>query len=270
MSADAAARVPRIAIVGRQNVGKSTLANRLFGGREAIAHDLPGVTRDRVELEAVWRGRRFGLVDTAGFLTGPAASRRWRVPRPTARSLTPTSSCWWSTPRPASPKRTASSRAGCSASPCRCCWSPTRSIRDREEADAATFNALGLGEPFAVSGMHGRATGDLLDRIVELLPDAPASTDRADPLPRFAIVGPAERRQVQPVQPLDRTRAHGRLARCRHHPRCRRRRRGVAGRPRSVRRHRRHAPSGEGAKGWSTSASSARLRRSIEPTSRCW
>ena len=59
---------PRIAVVGRQNVGKSTLANRLFGRREAIAHDMPGVTRDRVELEAVWRGKRFGLVDTAGYV----------------------------------------------------------------------------------------------------------------------------------------------------------------------------------------------------------
>ena len=66
MSAPAAS--PRIAVVGRQNVGKSTLANRLFGRREAIAHDMPGVTRDRVELEAVWRGKRFGLVDTAGYV----------------------------------------------------------------------------------------------------------------------------------------------------------------------------------------------------------
>ncbi len=60
--------VPRIAVVGRQNVGKSTLVNRLFGRRETIAHDDPGVTRDRVELEATWNGRRFGLVDTAGYL----------------------------------------------------------------------------------------------------------------------------------------------------------------------------------------------------------
>ena len=60
---------PRIAVIGRQNVGKSTLVNRLFGRRETIAHDTPGVTRDRVELEASWRGKRFGLVDTAGYVS---------------------------------------------------------------------------------------------------------------------------------------------------------------------------------------------------------
>ena len=61
---------PTVAILGRQNVGKSTLVNRLFGGREAIAHEMPGVTRDRVELEASWRGRAFRLVDTGGFAQG--------------------------------------------------------------------------------------------------------------------------------------------------------------------------------------------------------
>ena len=61
---------PAVAVVGRQNVGKSTLVNRLFGGREAIAHEMPGVTRDRVELEASWRGRAFRLVDTGGFAQG--------------------------------------------------------------------------------------------------------------------------------------------------------------------------------------------------------
>ena len=62
-------RSPRIAVIGRQNVGKSTLVNRLFGHRETIAHDMPGVTRDRIEVEVTWRGKRFDLVDTAGFLT---------------------------------------------------------------------------------------------------------------------------------------------------------------------------------------------------------
>ena len=61
---------PAVAVVGRQNVGKSTLVNRLFGSREAIAHEMPGVTRDRVELEATWRGRTLRLVDTGGFAHG--------------------------------------------------------------------------------------------------------------------------------------------------------------------------------------------------------
>ena len=60
-------RAPAIAVVGRQNVGKSTLVNRLFGSRETIAHEMPGVTRDRVELEATWGGRTLKLIDTGGF-----------------------------------------------------------------------------------------------------------------------------------------------------------------------------------------------------------
>ena len=70
MTPGAEAAVPRVAVVGRQNVGKSTLVNRLFGRREAIAHDVPGVTRDRIEVRTAWRGRSFGLVDTAGYLAG--------------------------------------------------------------------------------------------------------------------------------------------------------------------------------------------------------
>ena len=59
--------VPRVAVIGRQNVGKSTLVNRLFGRRETIADEMPGVTRDRVEVETTWRDRSFALVDTGGY-----------------------------------------------------------------------------------------------------------------------------------------------------------------------------------------------------------
>src|SRR5919205_277594 len=76
MTADAPAdasvrsgRLPKVAIVGRQNVGKSTLVNRLFGRRQVIAHEQPGVTRDRVEVPVDWRGRRFLVVDTGGFMS---------------------------------------------------------------------------------------------------------------------------------------------------------------------------------------------------------
>src|SRR5947207_4072064 len=62
-----AATQPIVAIVGRQNVGKSTLVNRLFGAKETIAHELPGVTRDRIEVPVEWRGRRFTVVDTGGY-----------------------------------------------------------------------------------------------------------------------------------------------------------------------------------------------------------
>ena len=121
-------RSPRVAIIGRQNVGKSTLVNRLFGRRETIAHGMPGVTRDRIELEVSWRGRRFGLVDTAGLrLTG---ARGIRQPAPSKPNVLghrrPIWCCWSSCPGPGIRRKTRRSRAGCAASRCRCCWSRTR------------------------------------------------------------------------------------------------------------------------------------------------
>ena len=180
---------PRIAVVGRQNVGKSTLANRLFGRREAIAHDMPGVTRDRVELEAVWRGKRFGLVDTAGYVQDATGVEELaRVQADTAMrdadlillivdaqaGITEADAALARRLRRASvPVLVVANKVDGAA----------------EESDAAAFHALGLGEPVAVSGMHGRATGDLLDRIVELLPDAPEVREDDDLEPRFALVG---------------------------------------------------------------------------------
>ena len=182
--------LPRVAVIGRQNVGKSTLVNRLFGRREAIAHDLPGVTRDRVEVEAAWRGRRFGLVDTAGYLAeakGVDALAGGQAERAIAEAdliLLVVDAAAGITEEDAALARRLR------RSPMPVLLVANKVDTDREESDAAAFNRLGLGEPFAVSSLHGRATGDLLDRIVALLPDAPHERDgEAQEEPRFALVG---------------------------------------------------------------------------------
>lgn len=185
-----AARTPRVAVVGRQNVGKSTLVNRLFGRRKAISHDMPGVTRDRVEVEATWRGRRFGLVDTAGYLTeakGVEALARVQADRAIAEA----DLILLVVDAPAGiTEEDAALARRLRRSPVPVLVVANKVDTDREEADATAFNSLGLGEPFAVSGMHGRATGDLLDRIVALLPELPREVEgEFEPEPRFAIVG---------------------------------------------------------------------------------
>jgi GTPase len=181
---------PRVAVIGRQNVGKSTLVNRLFGRRETIAHDMPGVTRDRVEVEATWRGRRFGLVDTAGYLArarGVEALARAQADRAIAEA----DLILLVVDAPAGiTEEDAALARRLRRSPVPVLLVANKVDTEREESDAASFNRLGLGEPFAVSSMHGRATGDLLDRIVALLPEAPPEPDAgSEEEPRFALVG---------------------------------------------------------------------------------
>ena len=180
--------IPKIAVVGRQNVGKSTLVNRLFGRREAIAHDLPGVTRDRVELETTWAGRAFGLVDTAGFLPG-ATGIEALAGEQAARAIGAadlivcvvdvTTGITEDDARLARRLRRVAAPVVIVAN---------KADASRDDADAAAFVALGLGEAVPVSALHGRGAGELLDRLVALLPDAPEPGDRVDDY-RFAIVG---------------------------------------------------------------------------------
>jgi GTP-binding protein len=182
--------LPRVAVIGRQNVGKSTLVNRLFGRREAIAHDMPGVTRDRVEVEATWRGRRFGLVDTAGYRSrakGVEALARAQADRAIAEA----DLILLVVDAPAGiTEEDAALARRLRRSPVPVLLVANKVDTEREESDATTFNRLGLGEPLAVSSMHGRATGDLLDRIVALLPEAPHEGEgQPAEEPRFALVG---------------------------------------------------------------------------------
>lgn len=181
-------RVPSVAVLGRQNVGKSTLVNRLFGRREAIADATPGVTRDRIEVEAAWRGKRFGLVDTAGYTTTASALEMLgaeQADRASGRAdliLLVVDAHTGITEEDARLAR----RLRRAAVPVLVVANKVDT--EREEPDAAVFHSLGLGEPFPISALSGRAAGDLLDRIVEIIPDSPGD-EGGSIEPRFALVG---------------------------------------------------------------------------------
>jgi GTP-binding protein len=193
VSAGPATDPPVVALVGRQNVGKSTLANRLFGRREAIAHEMPGVTRDRVEMEAVWRGRRFRLVDTGGYLRR-ASGIEALVSRQAERASEEADVVLLVVDAQTGVREEDAElarRLRTAAVPVLVVVNKVDSERD--EADATAFARLGLGEPLPVSALHGRGAGDLLDRVVALLPgrspEDETGTDEPEGIPTFALVG---------------------------------------------------------------------------------
>jgi GTP-binding protein len=182
-------RVPAVAVVGRQNVGKSTLVNRLFGARRAIADDTPGVTRDRIELETTWRGRRIGLVDTAGFvrrasgLEARGIEQADRALREADAVLLVVDGSVGVTEEDADLARRLR------GSPVPVLVVANKVDTQAEEHQVGRLVRLGLGDPVPVSALHGRGTGDLLDRLVALLPEAPTVSPADRQEPRFAIVG---------------------------------------------------------------------------------
>ncbi|MFD2469222.1 ribosome biogenesis GTPase Der [Amycolatopsis silviterrae] len=186
----AAAAQPVLAVVGRPNVGKSTLVNRILGRREAVVQDVPGVTRDRVAYDAFWAGRRFTLVDTGGWepdATGLQASVavQAEMAMQTADAVLLVVD--------ATVGATATDEAVArvlrrSKKPV--LLAANKVDDDRLLADTASLWSLGLGEPYPVSALHGRSSGDLLDAIMAALPEAPreAGTVTAGPR-RVALVG---------------------------------------------------------------------------------
>jgi GTP-binding protein len=185
-----AENVPVLAVVGRPNVGKSTLVNRIIGRREAVVQDVPGVTRDRVSYDANWNGRRFTVQDTGGW-------------EPDARGLQKSV---------AAQAELAMKQAdvvllvvdavvGATATD----YAVAKVLRrgkipvllaankvddERAEAEAAALWSLGLGQPYSVSATHGRGTGDLLDEVLAALPHTPREKDDTGGGPRrVALVG---------------------------------------------------------------------------------
>lgn len=165
--------LPTVVIVGRPNVGKSTLLNRIVGRREAIVEERPGVTRDRKEVEANWRGHRFFLVDTGGWVPGGSAldqkvsAQSEAAVRDADVVLQVVDATVGITDEDAA-VATWVRRSG----------RPTLLVANKVDdtnRELATWEllGLGLGDPIPVSALHGRGMGDLLDRVVELLGDLP-------------------------------------------------------------------------------------------------
>jgi GTP-binding protein len=184
--------LPVVAIVGRPNVGKSTLVNRIVGRREAIVEEQPGVTRDRKELETDWRGRRFMIVDTGGWMAGGDGLDA-KVSEQAERAIKGADVVLF----------VADATVGITEEDDHVAAILRRAKRpivvvvnkvdsEHRETDAWDFARLGLGEPMPVSALHGRQVGDLLDEVVARLPppgpeEVPA--DDSSKVPSIAVVG---------------------------------------------------------------------------------
>jgi len=178
----------KVAVVGYPNVGKSSLINRLTGTREAVVHERPGVTRDRKELDCEWNGRRFTLIDTGGV--------DFEDEDPLAGSIREQARAGIADAQVA--VLVVDARAGVRPGDEEMAdllrRAPLPTIVAANKCDglselplAADFHRLGLGEPLPVSAAQGLGSGDLLDRIVELLPEGDSAP--ADDTVRLAVIG---------------------------------------------------------------------------------
>ena len=180
--------LPIVAILGRPNVGKSTLINRFLGRREAIVEDTPGVTRDRVQYECEWGGRRFIIMDTGGWEAKPdgisvqvSAGSELAMQEADVLAFVVDAQVG------------ALDEDDILVQHLRKAKKPTILIGnkvdgEREEAEAHGLWSLGLGEPRFVSALHGRGSGDLLDHIVNVLPEVGRAQNQ-DGYRKVALIG---------------------------------------------------------------------------------
>ncbi len=180
---------PVVAIVGRPNVGKSALFNRIVGQRKAIVEDMPGTTRDRIYGDGVWGGRQFAVIDTGGYEIHPEGDIREKVREQVNFAIEEADVIVFLVDAqqgivPADLE---------AAEMVRRFGKPiilaVNKIDDpRKKNEALTFYELGMGDPIPISAYHGVGTADLLDKVVSLLPPSPP-TPTAPTSMKLAIVG---------------------------------------------------------------------------------
>ncbi len=180
---------PVVAVVGRPNVGKSTLVNRILGRREAVVQDLPGVTRDRVSYDASWSGRRFVVQDTGGW--EPDAKGLQQLVADQASVAMQTADAVILVVDAIVGATTGDEAA---AKILRRSGKPVflaanKVDNEKSEADAAALWSLGLGEPHAISATHGRGVADLLDDVIADLPTVSEAAPAGRGPRRVALVG---------------------------------------------------------------------------------
>ncbi|MEP0545699.1 MAG: ribosome biogenesis GTPase Der [Rhodothermales bacterium] len=180
--------MPLVAIVGRPNVGKSTLFNRLTEQRQAIVHDEPGVTRDRIYGDAEWNGRTFDLVDTGGFVARSADRFEAAIREQVQIALDEADAIIF-----VGDVTTGITDLDAEmATVLRRTDKPVFVVANKADSatrrlDAAEFYALGLGEVYPISSVNGSGTGDFLDVLVDALP--PESDEDDLDAPRIAFIG---------------------------------------------------------------------------------
>ncbi|HZN18608.1 MAG TPA: ribosome biogenesis GTPase Der [Micromonosporaceae bacterium] len=182
--------VPVVAVVGRPNVGKSTLVNRIIGRRQAVVEDVPGVTRDRVAYDALWSGRRFTIVDTGGWQ--PDAKDRAAAIAAQAEAAVAMADVVLfvvdATVGSTDADEAAVRMLRRSAKPVLLVANKVDNAA--VEAESAGLWSLGLGQPYPVSALHGRGSGDLLDAVLDALPELPLEAETRPRGPRrVALVG---------------------------------------------------------------------------------
>ena len=181
--------LPVLAVVGRPNVGKSTLVNRMIGRREAVVEDVPGVTRDRVTYEAEWNGRRFVLIDTGGWdlkARGIAAA----IAKQAERAINDADAVLFIVDAAVGATDTDEAVVEVLRRSGKPVLLVANKVDDQAtELEATALWGLGLGEPHPVSALHGRGAGDLLDAAVALLPETGSGIVREAGPRRVALLG---------------------------------------------------------------------------------